>query len=152
VIIKNNNTKNVTSMKCMFKNCKNFNCKNISDWDVSKVRNMDFMFNGCLKFNQNLFKWKVDNVTSMKSMFHECLVFDGNVSSWNVSQVTNMKFMYQKCFKFHQDLSGWDVRKVDFEQIFHRIPYFLSNWQVTSFVKRGKNYLAIPPENFDTHL
>jgi len=41
------NTENVTNMKMMFYGCKNFN-RNISDWNVKKVKNWFYMFGNCL--------------------------------------------------------------------------------------------------------
>ena len=37
----------------------------ISNWDVSKVTNMDSMFAGATSFNQPLKNWNVSNVTNM---------------------------------------------------------------------------------------
>ena len=39
--------------------------ENINDWDVSNVKNMEGMFEGCLKFNQPLDKWNVSKVKNM---------------------------------------------------------------------------------------
>ena len=41
----------------------------ISEWDVSKVNNMRYMFYRCYNFNCDLSKWDVSNVTDMHSMF-----------------------------------------------------------------------------------
>ena len=42
----------------------------LEDWDVSKVTNMEEMFNGCEKFNADLSKWDVSSVEDMNSMFN----------------------------------------------------------------------------------
>ena len=45
-------------MHSMFKDAKLFN-KDISNWDVSNVTNMDFMFQDALAFNQDLSGWRM---------------------------------------------------------------------------------------------
>ena len=88
----------------------------ISDWDVSNVTNMQFMFNGCkdLKSVGNISKWDVSSVTDMWYMFFKCEKLEsvGDISNWNVSKVTNMSYMFAFCKKFNQDISNWDVSKV----------------------------------------
>ena len=63
---------NVKNMKYMFNYCEHFNC-DISGWDVSNVTNMDSMFVNCEKFNQDLSKWDVSNVEDMTCTFNFCL-------------------------------------------------------------------------------
>ena len=65
--ISNWNVSNVTNMKGLFKNMKDFNdC--INNWDVSNVTNMDNMFDNASSFNQNLNNWNVSKVTSMNPL------------------------------------------------------------------------------------
>ena len=52
----------------MFLSCKLFN-QDISNWDVSNVKNMNSMFFGCENFNQDISGWDVSNVTDMRNMF-----------------------------------------------------------------------------------
>ena len=61
----------------------------ISDWDVSSVTDMSYMFYGCKE------------LTSV-----------GNISGWDISSVTDMSYMFAFCKKFNQDLSKWNVSKV----------------------------------------
>ena len=42
----------------------------ISNWDVSNVTNMSYMFGAEFSFNQPLNNWNVSNVTDMEAMFH----------------------------------------------------------------------------------
>ena len=44
----------------------------ISDWDVSKVTIMTFMFYGCASFNQDISGWDVSKVTATVGMFDSC--------------------------------------------------------------------------------
>lgn len=57
----------------MFLHAASFN-KDINNWDVSNVENMDHMFNGAKSFNQPLKNW---DVSSVKDMFR---MFDGATS------------------------------------------------------------------------
>ena len=41
----------------------------INNWDVSKVTDMEGMFDGARSFNQPLNKWNVSKVTNMEDMF-----------------------------------------------------------------------------------
>ena len=69
----------------------NFKYIDISDWDVSNVRTMNYMFAYCkeLKSVGDISYWDLSNVTNMAFMFYECESFNQDISKWNVSNVTN---------------------------------------------------------------
>ena len=46
----------------------NFN-GDISNWDVSNVTNMRFMFYECKSFNKDISNWDASNVIDMSGMF-----------------------------------------------------------------------------------
>ena len=96
----------------------NFKYIDISDWDVSNVRTMNYMFAYCkeLKSVGDISYWDVSNVTNMYCMFLDCKFFNQNISKWDVSKVTDMQFMFYGCKKFNQDISGWDVSKVRYKR------------------------------------
>ena len=114
------NVSNVKNMRCMFKDCENFNC-DLSKWDVSKVKNMKGIFSWCVKFNCDLSKWDVSNVTDMSFMFDSCKNFNCNLSKWNVSNVEDMSCMFSGCEKFEAEgINKWNVNKVkDKEMMFY---------------------------------
>ena len=58
-------------MSALFKEDTDFN-GNISNWDVSNVKNMLSMFSGCIRFNIDISSWNVSNVTNMYGMFNNC--------------------------------------------------------------------------------
>ena len=91
----------------------------ISDWDVSNVTNMSYMFYVCkeLKSVGDLSNWDVSNVMSMRSMFYWCTELESveDISEWNVSNVTDIEYMFYRCESFNQDLSNWDVSNVKFK-------------------------------------
>ena len=111
---------NVKYMQFMFDGYENFNC-DLSKWNVSKVKNMKGIFSWCVKFNCDLSKWDVSNVTDMSFMFDSCKNFNCNLSKWNVSNVENMSCMFNGCEKFEAEgLNKWNVNKVkDKEMMFY---------------------------------
>jgi surface protein len=78
-------------MAGMFNDC-NFR-SDISKWDVSKVKNMSFMFNRTganrLGFDGDISNWDVSSVEDMNSMFCESN-FNADISKWNVCNLKNI--------------------------------------------------------------
>ena len=106
------NVSNVKYMQFMFDGYENFNC-DLSNWDVSKVENMKGIFSWCINFNCDLSKWDVSNVTNMDFMFDNCNKFDCDLSKWDVSNVLNMICMFGNCKNFKGiGLDNWNVNKV----------------------------------------
>ena len=124
------NVSKVTNMRCLF-SCtdedlgsqyKDLN-PDISEWDVSHVEKMNYMFWKCENFNQDISQWNVSKVKNMNCMFYGCENFNQDISIWDVSKVENMASMFYSCGNFNKDLSGWDVRKVkEYEHIFNNCP------------------------------
>ena len=94
----------VSDMRNMFRDCSGdaFN-PDVSNWDVSSVRNMYGMFVRCsgAAFNPDVSSWNVSKVTDMNSMFYQCsgASFNPDVSNWNVSSVKDMGSMFRDCSK-----------------------------------------------------
>ena len=85
--------------------------------DTSEITNMNNLFSPLssiitCKFNGNISEWDVSNVMSMSYMFCNNKKFNGNISKWNVSNVIDMSFMFYGDTNFNQDISKWDVKKV----------------------------------------
>ena len=78
--LENWDVSSVKDMCCMFEGCKNFNC-DLSKWNVSNVKDMYFMFSGCENFNSDLSKWDVSSVEDMRYMFHNCKSLE-QIPSW----------------------------------------------------------------------
>jgi Mycoplasma protein of unknown function, DUF285 len=53
----------------------------ISGWNVSKVKDMAYMFNGS-KFNGDISNWNVSKVENTREMFF-LSNFNGDISKWN---------------------------------------------------------------------
>ena len=89
---------------------------NLSSWDVSKVINMAYMFNGASNFNSNLSGWDVSKVTSMGNMFYGATNFNQDLSAWDVSQVTDMTLMFNgaglSTYNYNSILDAWSKQAV----------------------------------------
>ena len=88
-------TSKITDMSHLFQN-PDFN-GHISQWDVSNVTNMSYMFYRCKSFSQDISNWDVSKVISMWGMFYGCKDFNQDISSWDVSKVKDMKYMFDYC-------------------------------------------------------
>lgn len=85
--------------------------RDISNWDVSSVTNMLFMFYAAEYFNQDIGSWDVSNVTTMFGMFRNAQDFSQNLGHWNISNVTEIKSIFQSsnmsCENYSRTLRGW---------------------------------------------
>ena len=84
----------------------------ISNWDVSNVTDMSWMFEHAESFNQPLDKWNVSKVTNMHDMFWKASSFNQPLNNWDVSKVTDMHFLFKDESSFNQPLNNWDVSNV----------------------------------------
>ena len=86
-------------------NSKNYNLNCI---DTSKITDMsDLFYNSKFEtINIDVSNWDVSNVKDMSYMFNECQKFDCDLSRWDVSKVTKMEYMFGNCVKFDCDLSN----------------------------------------------
>lgn len=83
----------------------------LSQWDVSYVRNMNNMFVNCnFKINPKIHNWNVSNVKNMRGMFASSN-FRYDISNWNTSKVEDMSYMFSYC-SFNHDISLWNVSNV----------------------------------------
>ena len=89
------------------------NCS-LSGWDVSKVKDMSYMFSNCEKFDCNLGNWNIKNVKAMNALFSGCYNFTGKgLENWDVSKVENMEFMFYDCLKFNCNLNKWNINNAN---------------------------------------
>ena len=132
------NTSKITDMSNLFKYINLYNVNfDVSKWDVSNVTNMNYMFNGCIKFDCDLSNWDVSNVLFMASMFDKCQNFTGKgLENWDVSKVRNTQYMFNDCKEFNCDLSKWNTRSIiHMHYMFYNCKKFdcdLSNWDVSN--------------------
>ena len=113
-------------------------------WDVSRMTNMDDMFEftdasqwdeTLSEFNADISKWDVSRVTSMDSMFFSAQFFTGDISKWNVSRTTIMRSMFARAEFFKGNISKWDVSRVIYmSSMFDTAESFngdISKWDVS---------------------
>ncbi len=81
-------------------------------WDVSNVKDIEWIFNSAKNFNQDLNNWDVSSVTNMSSPFGRAYVFNGNISSWDVTNVLTMYGMFHRAYSFNQDIGSWNTSSV----------------------------------------
>jgi len=103
--------RDITNLDYMFQDCNLFN-QDIGDWDVSKAQTMNSTFLNCAAFNHDIGNWDTANVDYMIDTFDNCNVFNQNIGTWNTANVINMYAMLRNCFAFDQDLGSWDITKV----------------------------------------
>jgi surface protein len=107
----------------------------ITNWDVSKVTDMQEAFSYCFLFNKDISKWNVSNVTSMNRMFFNAQSFNHPLDRWNVSNVKTMNYMFSRAQSFNQPLDGWKVSNVEtMEGMFYKAQSFnqpLDGWDVS---------------------
>ena len=96
------NTSDIIDMSYLFdarygplKKLSNNGYFDISEWDVSNVENMGYMF-WKSNFNRDISNWNLSNVKNMFNMF-AWSNFNGNISNWNVSKNVNMYSMFAHC-------------------------------------------------------
>ena len=99
------------------------NDADLNDIDTSEITDMSYMFTYS-KFNGDISNWDVSNVKNMQEMFYNSKFTgeNGDISNWDVSNVNNMKYMFGYSY-FNGDLSNWDVSNVQYmDYMFIRSP------------------------------
>ena len=78
-------------------------CPDISNWDITKVKDMNFMFFNCEKLISlpDISKWDVSNVSSMSKMFENCSSLESfpNLSKWKTKKELEKIDMFRGCNK-----------------------------------------------------
>jgi len=93
----------------------------ISNWDVSQVTDMSYMFAWTTAFNGDISTWNVARVTDMHGMFARAAAFNGDISTWNVARVADTGTMFYSAKSFKRSLCGaaWFNLKADKTDMFY---------------------------------
>ncbi|CBW54467.1 Conserved hypothetical protein, predicted transmembrane protein, DUF285 family [Mycoplasma mycoides subsp. capri LC str. 95010] len=141
-------TKNISSMKRMFKNATMFN-QDISSWNISNVKSFEQMFEGAENFNNNdkPLDWgeKTKNSNNMKSMFKGAKKFNQDISSWNISNVKSFEQMFEDANSFNNNdkplnWSGKLKNANNMSRMFKNAKKFthdLSDWLMSTVVNKN---------------
>ena len=151
---------NISNMSCLFAYEWNYsddvktydlNAFNgdISQWDVSNVTDMSFMFYYS-NFTGDISKWDVSNVTNMHNMFRDS-IWNGDISNWDVSNVTNMEQMFDHSkFTGKYSINNWDVSNVKNMKCMFWWAYFnsdISNWKINKNCNTESMFVHTPIAN-----
>ena len=95
----------------MFRDCSNLTEIDLSNFDTSKITNMNSMFQGCTSLHSiNLSNIDTSSVENMANMFNECsFLISLDLSSFNTSKVQSFNGMFSSCScLISLDLSSFD--------------------------------------------
>ena len=112
--IENWDVSTVTNMRRAFSrsglgiSCVRFDIPDVSSWNVSSVKSMQYMFGG-KNHNHDLSGWNVSSVTNFAYLFQFNEEFNQDISAWDVSSGENFEEMFSGAEAFNQDISSWDV-------------------------------------------
>ncbi len=92
-------TKNVTDMSSMFKDCDGLTSLDLSSFDLSKVKNMSYMFSSCDKLETVVFgETDALDVTDMSYMFKDCKKLKAaDFSNVSAGSIRDMSYMFYGC-------------------------------------------------------
>ena len=142
------------SMAGSFDGCSNMEGNARDKPNLSNVTNMEYMFLGATKFNEDIGAWDVSNVTNMLCLFGAASSFNQDIGAWNVSNVTNMVGLFFGASEFNQDLTAWDVSKVtDMNSAFFKAGDFngnVVNWNVKNVT--NMNNMFSQASNFNQDI
>jgi trimeric autotransporter adhesin len=126
-----------------FLNCTKFNGA-VGNWDMSKVTDLNGMFDNARSFNQPLNSWDVSKVTIMQGTFQNALAFNQDIGSWNMSNVTSISGYFGHIFfnatSFNNggspSINNWDTSKMtSMGSVFYNARAFnqpIGGWNVAS--------------------
>lgn len=141
------NLTGTTNLENMFRTPNSFDTKysgDFSNWDVSEVTNMGYLFNS-RNFNENIGNWDVGNVQNMRYMFY-ISPFNQDIGSWNVSNVTNMIGMFEYS-DINYSLSNWDTRNLRYaDRIFKHSDFNnnISTWNLKNLISMQQIFESTP--------
>lgn len=155
-------TSEMINMRSMFNNFSGVSTIDLSEWDMTKVTNMESMFQGCKAdylvlgtlmptaltdvwgmFYQSKFKaldlhnLPICNVIDLAILFGYCKELESiNLTGWNTSKATNMCALFYGCSKLTSvDLSSFDTSNVT---------------NMSSLLSNCSNLTSIDLSSFDT--
>lgn len=114
-VFDNFDTRNVTSMKYMFYECKSLTSLDLSTFKTDNVTDMHSVFYECRGLTSlDISSFNTQNVTNMQDLFYGCSNLTSfDLSSFNTQNVITMQGMFSKCYNLKiLDLSSFNTQKV----------------------------------------
>ena len=134
--VSNFDTSKVTNMEAMFAGMPSLTTLNLSNFDTSKVTRMNSMFEGVSRLTTlNLSNFDTSKVTNMEAMFGYMYGLTSlNISNFNTSQVTNMRDMFSNIRNLTSlSLTNFDTSKVTDMRAMFGYMYGLSSLNLSNF-------------------
>ena len=134
--VSNFDTSRVTNMEAMFAGMPNLTTLNFSNFDTSKVTRMNSMFEGASRLTTlNLSNFDTSKVTDMEAMFGYMYGLTSlNISNFDTSQVTNMRDMFSNMRNLTSlNLTNFNTSKVTDMRAMFGYMYGLSSLNLTNF-------------------
>lgn len=106
----------VKDIGSMFMGCKSLSSLEISTWDTSNVINMRSIFSNCTNLQSiRLSNWDVKNVINIAYMFYNCINLQTiELNKWNISNVTSMEYMFYGCKNLQSlKLANWSASDIN---------------------------------------
>ena len=86
---------------------------NLGDIDTSLITDMSDLFAWTKRKDfSGISNWNVSKVKDMNSMFCLCKDFNEPIGCWDVRKVENMDRMLEYCRSFNQPLDRWDTKRL----------------------------------------
>ena len=134
--LSNFDTSKVTNMQGMFEHMRNLTALNLSNFNTSKVTDMNSMFHDMFKLTSlDLSNFDTSKVTDMGAMFYEMRNLNTiNLSNFDTSRVTNMGNMFSYMTGITTlDLSNFDTSQVTNMYGMFSFMYNLTTLNLSSF-------------------
>ena len=134
--VSNFDTSKVTNMEAMFAGMPSLTTLNLSNFDTSKVTRMNSMFEGVSRLTTlNLSNFDTSKVTNMEAMFGYMYGLTSlNISNFDTSQVTNMRDMFSNIRNLTSlSLTNFDTSKVTDMRAMFGYMYGLSSLNLSNF-------------------
>jgi len=111
---------NINGIDHLFSLCESLSSidESISNWDISKVTDISYIFNGCksLKSLPDISKWNTSNVVNMKNLFSGCKFLSSlpDISKWDLSKAEDLSYLFSECYSLRNlpEISEWNINNV----------------------------------------
>jgi surface protein len=155
--------KSFTLLSSLFKDCKNLEEIDFSNFDFEKINNISYLFSGCSSLKNISWpkSFKKNNISDISYLFYNCKSLTSkSLPDFETSSLIQMRYAFSNCSFYDVKLSNYITSNViDMEGLFSFSLLYtvdLSNFntsQLKSMSKifyRCKNLYSINLQNFNT--